>query len=467
MPDFALRELIDIVGGRFNFGTMPPLAGEASPLGRIVTDSRLVKPDDVFWAMAGPQHDGADFVDEAFARGASGVVVAGRNVEPWAGRWSLHVEETQWALWQLAEATRARFDGQVIAVTGSIGKTTARQMIDAVLGSRFQGTSRLHNDNLPLGVPLSILSWDDDQDYAVVELGASHRGEIAALAGLCAPHVGVITCVAEAHLDKFGSQQAIAESKAELLDALREDGWSVLNRDDLWLCRLADRCQAKIIWVGRSADADVVATDVRSGDGQLRFCTEGQEFCVPVWGRHDLTSALTAIAVGRVMQISMDQIAASLAEFQPPPQRCQITKIQDKTIINDSYNACPTAMRAALELLRDFNAPGRRIVVCGDMRELGPSAEYWHRQLGDQVVTVCGADMLVTCGDHARDVVTGARDAGMPVGQAIACSSPQDVLSVLGKELAPGDVVLIKASRSLAVEKLIAALDATNVKQAA
>ena len=467
MPDFSLRELAEIVSGRLNFGTMPPVDGDALTLGRVVTDSRQVKPDDVFWALAGSQHDGADFVDEAFARGATGVVVAGRNIEPWAGRWSLRLDDAEWGLWQLAEATRCRFNGQVIAVAGSVGKTTTRQMIDAVVGSRLRGAASTNNDDHRLSAVVNVVSWSEEHDYAVLELGARDRDSASAVTRLSSPNIGVITCAGETHLGKFDAGQALAESNAEFIEALPADGWAVINRDDPALCRLENRCRARIVWVGRAADADLVATEVRNGDGRLRFRVDGHAFCVPVWGRHYLTASLSAIAVGQVMELSMDEIATSLAEFQPAPERCQIAKVQGKTIINDSQNACPAAMRAALELLRDFDAPGRRIVVCGDMRELGPSADYWHRQLGDQVVTVCGADLLLACGDHARDVISGARDAGMPVSQAIACRTPQDALPLLVKQLVAGDVVLIKDSRGLAMEKLTEALDVSNMTRAA
>jgi UDP-N-acetylmuramoyl-tripeptide--D-alanyl-D-alanine ligase len=188
---------------------------------------------------------------------------------------------------------------------------------------------------------------------------------------------------------------------------------------------------------------------------------------VAVWGRHHLTSALAAVAVGRIFGLSMAEIANGLAGFEPPPMRCQVNQVGGTTIINDAYNASPTAMRAALELLRDFDAPGRRIVVCGDMRELGDAAGPLHRQLGDQVVTLCGADMLVACGDHAQEVVEGARAAGMPRGRTLACREPAETLPHLDESLSPGDVVLIKGSRALAMERLVAALETRTLRRAA
>ncbi len=319
MPDFSLRELAEIVGGRLNFGTMPPVDGDGLSMGRIVTDSRQVTPDDVFWALAGSRHNGAHFVDEAFERGATGVVVARRDVEPWAGRWSLRLDDAEWGLWQLAEATRCRFAGQVIAVAGSVGKTDTRQMIDAVVGSRLRGAASTHSDDHHQSVVLNIVAWSEEHEYAVLELDARKRDAARAVARLSAPHIGVITDAGDANVSNFDGEQTHVQSSEELLEAISSDGWAVLNRDDRALCRLADRCRARIVWVGRSAEADLVATDVRNGDERLRFRVDGHEFCVTVWGQHDLTSSLSVIAVGQVMELSMDEIATALAKFQPAP----------------------------------------------------------------------------------------------------------------------------------------------------
>ncbi|MEX2114488.1 MAG: cyanophycin synthetase, partial [Pirellulales bacterium] len=205
-------------------------------------------------------------------------------------------------------------------------------------------------------------------------------------------------------------------------------------------------------------DNDIVATNIRCEQGTLSFDVDGTRFAVNVWGRHHLAGALAAIATGRLFGIDDAQIAAGLTRFQPPPMRCQVRKVGGATIIDDTYNASPAAMTAALELLRDFHAPGRRIVVCGDMRELGPASGQLHEQLGDEIVTVCGADLLLACGDHAHLVVAGARAAGMPRANAVARRRVEDLLTDFPLELRPGDVLLVKGSRALAMERLVAAL---------
>ena len=459
MCELTVNQLHAAAGGRLRMATLAPPAGDNAPVNRIVIDSRLAEPGDTFWGLPGPERDGSNYAEAAYERRATGVVVANRYIQPAPGCWSLEVDDSLAALTRVAAWNRGRFGGAMIAVTGSVGKTTARQMIHAVLETSRSGSTSPKNYNNHIGVPLSLLGVEPQHDFAVLELAASHPGEIARLAQLTAPQIGVITRLGEAHLGEFGSTEALEASKAELLEALPADGWAVLCGDDRRQRRLAAQCRANIIWVGRALDCDVVATRVSSRNGCLNFVVDRQVYEVPVWGRHHLAGALAAVAVGKIFGLPPGQIAAGLAEFQQPPLRCEISHVRGATIINDTYNASPTAMRAALELLRDFDAPGRRIVVCGDMRELGEASSEFHRQLGDEVVTLCGADLLMACGEHAAEVAAGARGAGMPPALVVACQSPEETLPHLGRALSPGDVVLIKGSRALAMERLVSALE--------
>jgi len=467
MQALTISQLHQIVGGRLRMATLPPPAGEAAPVGQIVIDSRQIEAGDVFWGLAGTRHNGGSFAEDAYTRRAAGVVVAGRYVQPAPGCWSLEVDDAAAALTRLATWNRDRFTGRVVAVTGSVGKTTTRQMIHAVLGHARRGSASPRNYNNHLGVPLSLFELAPDHDYAVLEVAASRAGEIDTLAGLIRPEIGVITRLGEAHLGGFGSPETLVRTKLELLGHLPENGWAILSGDDERLRRAATAYPRNIVWVGRSADCDLVATGVQIQPGRLIFEADGHPFDVPVWGRHHLVGALAAIAAGKIFGLSHAEIAAGLAEFTPPPQRCEISQVGETTIINDTYNASPTAMRAALELLRNFEAPGRRIVVCGDMRELGEQSSEFHRRLGDEVVTLCGADMLVACGQHAQEVVDGARQAGMSATRIVACRSPQETLFLLDQALEPGDVVLVKGSRELAMERLVTALESRVAAKAA
>src|SRR3569623_3100891 len=242
MNQLSLDQLKTATGGQWLSGVCP--SGDA-PLGRVMIDSREVEPGDVFWALRGQQRDGAEFVADAYRRGAAGAVVASPDVKSPPGRWALVVRDTRVALEQAARSQRERFSGSVIAVTGSVGKTTPRQMIHTVLGVRWTGTDSPRNYNNRLGVPLSMLRCNSDDDYAVLELGASQRGDLAELAALCQPQDGVITRIGEAHLGGFGDSHAIAAGKAELLTALSADGLAVLNGDDPELLRLRQRSQCE------------------------------------------------------------------------------------------------------------------------------------------------------------------------------------------------------------------------------
>jgi UDP-N-acetylmuramoyl-tripeptide--D-alanyl-D-alanine ligase len=451
-----LQDLQQAIGGALHLPQHEAGKLAAQPLGPVVTDSRHVQPGCVFWALAGTRYDGGDFVEEAFAAGASGAVVR-RPVDAPAGCWALQVPDTLLALWQWAAWKRQQFRGTVIAVTGSVGKTTPRQMIHTVLRTRLRGCASPRNYNNHVGLPLSMFLMEPEHEYAVLELGASSRGEIAAMADLCGPQIGVITQIGDAHLGTFGGRRQIAESKAELLGALPQDGHAVLG-DDPWLRRVARWCKAPVTWVGRGPECDVTAAEVNFAQGKLTFRVADCPFEVPVWGRHHLLSAMIAVAVGRLVGISLEEAAAALAGFDGMPMRCEVIEARGATIINDAYNASPTAMQAALELLRDFETSGRRIVVCGDMAELGSDAPLLHAQLGNQVVTLCGADLLIACGEHAGQVVAAARAAGMPHAHAIPCRTPEDALPYLGQAILPGDVVLVKGSRVVAMERIVDAL---------
>lgn len=452
----TINDLHRVLDGRW-VGSTELLASLAqTPLSRVVTDSRKIEEGDVFWALRGPNHDGADFADEAFQRGAIGAVLHRPHAVP-EGRWAMEVRDSNRALRRWAAWHRGRFGGKVVAVTGSVGKTTTRQMIHTILGTRLNGSASPRNYNNHVGVPLSMLQMDPNHDYAVLELGASSRGEIAQLAALCRPHIGVITHVGDAHLGGFGSHRGVAEAKAELLDALSPEGHAVLGADP-WLKKIAEVCRADITWVGCGDDCHLLANDLQAAGGKLRFRIRSTQFVVPVWGRHHLTAALAAIAVGRLFGLELAEIADALAKFDPVPMRCEVLQLRGATWINDAYNASPTAMKAALELLRDFDAAGRRIVVCGDMVELGSKAPLLHARLGNQVVNIAGADLLIACGEHACHVVGGAQAAGLPAGRAIACKTPEDALPYLGQAIVPGDVVLLKGSRAMAMERIIDSL---------
>lgn len=485
----TLADLCAATGGRqaaCGFATFAN--ADATPIGPIVSDSRTISPGDVFWALRGPNNRGEDFLAEAFSCGAAGAIVnsdfplnlstlsgtvpvfapakmglspstldntpisKSPNHEITKSTWLLRVDDTHRALNDWARWRRSQFTGTLIGVTGSAGKSTTREMIHCVLQSRLHGTASPRNFNNHLGVPLSMTAIEPNDDYAVLEMGASGPGEIAALADLARPNIGVITCIGDAHLAGFGSREGTARAKAELLAALPTDGRAVLG-DDPWLRTVASISQAEITWVGVGEACDLRATDVRNSNGRLSFCVNKCQFSLPVCGRHHVTAVLAALAIGQMLGFDLDAMARTLYKFRPLPMRCQVQEVDGVSVINDAYNSNPTAMRAALELLREFNSLGRRIVVAGDMAELGEQSVALHRELGQQVVDVAGAKLLVACGQFAKHVVAGARAAGMSALHAIAFANVDEALPYLRAATMPGDVVLVKGSRVMCMER--------------
>jgi UDP-N-acetylmuramoyl-tripeptide--D-alanyl-D-alanine ligase len=454
----TLDELRSASGGAWT--TAPPLClAQQATVSRVVINSRDVQRGDVFWALSGNRHDGADFADDAYHRGASGVVLQPKRLAIARGRWALQVDDSLAALRRTAAWQRDRFQGHVIAVSGSVGKTTCREMIDCALKSRLHGITSPQNYNNHVGLPLSMLAMSPEDQYAVLELGASSPGEIGNLARLFRPRIGVITSVGEAHLSGFGSQRNIARAKTELLTALPRDGVAILNGDDPLLRRMAAGYPGETIFFGRDSDCDLTATGVQFGNGQLRFRIQEQAFNVPVWGRHHLGNALAAVAVGHVLGISTRELSAGLARFKTPPMRCQIKRCRDICIIDDSYNASPRSVRAAFGLLREMQTTGKRIIVCGDMLELGRESTKWHQKTGQEVVSISGADVLIACGAFATQMVDSARGAGMPDAKTYACHDLQEVMAALQAVLSPGDVVLIKGSRGTHMEEVVHELE--------
>jgi UDP-N-acetylmuramoyl-tripeptide--D-alanyl-D-alanine ligase len=462
MMRYALAEVLAGTGGA--------LRGDMSQdfrFGRIVRDSREVQPDDLYWAIVGERLDGHGFVARAAGAGAAAAVVAREDAGAAApGLPLIVVDDTTAALQRFAAWKRDRMRADVIGITGSVGKTSAKESIAAVMAERGTVHRSKGNYNNEIGLPLSILEADDDVDYLVLEMGGAYaHGEITQLCGIARPRVGVVTNVFPVHLERMGTIEAIAETKAELVDALPEDGIAILNGDDPRVRAMASRAKGRVVTYGLGPGVAVRATDVES-DGLkgtsfwLEAGGQRHHVKVPLVGTHGVQIALVALATGYAYGMHIAQMLVGLRSpgvqvrlvFERGPGGSQI--------IDDTYNASTPSVLAALDVLRDVPA-SRRIAVLGEMRELGAVSEDEHRIVGRRAGDL--VDVLYTYGDlaaplaeAARSVPRGGREPlevhAFPVGERDALTD------ALRGELRGGDVVLIKGSRGLEMEHVVAGL---------
>jgi UDP-N-acetylmuramoyl-tripeptide--D-alanyl-D-alanine ligase len=445
MTPVRISDLIAATGGR-GMGIRDTSIGIA----RIETDSRKVRPRDLFWALKGKKHDGHDYIPQARDRGA-GICVSERQSD---GIPVLLVDDTLLALRDFAKWYRRQLDALIIGVTGSVGKTTTRNMVASVLAQRFHGMQSPHNYNNHIGVPLSLLQIQQDHEYAVLELAASRIGEISELADTAQPEIGLVTAIGPAHLEEFGSLENISRAKGELLAALPETGFAVLNGDDEAVRSLANRAACEVFFVGERVRNHVVARGVEEFNDRIQFQIDRSRFQVRTAGRHHLTAAIMAVTVGREVGMSDDEVAAGLESFRPVAGRCCVSRLGDWTVIDDTYNSNPRSMQAACRLLRNWAGPGNRVLVTGDMLALGAETETHHTELG-RLIAGSGIDRLVALGAQAATVARSAREAGMDAGCLGACRDLDTLMLLLDCWLEPDDVVLVKGSRGMYMEQVI------------
>ncbi|MFO1094396.1 MAG: UDP-N-acetylmuramoyl-tripeptide--D-alanyl-D-alanine ligase [Planctomycetaceae bacterium] len=419
---------------------------------RIETDSRKVRRGDVFWALKGPRNDGHQFIADAHSRGAC-VCIGEKGLLP-RGVPGIAVADTLQALWDFAGWHRQRMDALLIGITGSVGKTTTRHMLQATLAARFAGIESPGNYNNHWGVPLSLLTIRPEHEFAVLEFGASQVGEIARLATLAEPEIGVLTAIGPAHLEQFGTIENICDAKSELLRALPASGFAVINGDDERVRALADRATCRVLRAGTRTNNEVVGRGIEIGSGVLRFQVDRSKFVVHAAGRHFLTSALLSVGVARELGMHDSEIAAGLQTFRPVAGRCQVLTLGPWTVIDDSYNANPASMRAACELLRDWQEANQRVLIAGDMLELGPQSAEFHAGVGLEAVR-CGVTRIVALGAQAAQLAGSAKNAGMDAGCLGACRDMDTLNLLLDCWLEPGDVILVKGSRGMHMEQVV------------
>ena len=425
-------------------------------INKVSTDSRTIKPGELFVALHGENFEGHDFVEASAKAGATGALVdlnwAGSVPDNFA---LLRATDTLQAYQMLAANYRRSLGLKVLAITGSNGKTSTKDFAASVLARKFRVTKTEGNFNNHVGLPRTILEATSGDEIAVWELGMNHPGEIAALAKIAAPDAAIITNIGVAHIEFMGSRESIAAEKGALAEAIEPQGTVILNADDPFTEGIAARTRARVVLAGTTAGA-VRAIEIRqSADGSEFTIVEGAHRCraqLPVAGSHMVQNALLAIAAGRAFGLSIEECADGLAAAPLTKARLQIKEIGGVQFLDDSYNANPDSMKAALRTLVELDADGKRIAVLGEMRELGSESERGHREVGETAATL-DVNQLITIGDTAELIAEGARTAGLQ--KVLSARSTAEAANLLGKIARPGDLVLIKGSRAARTEEVI------------
>ena len=437
-------------------GLAAEVAAEDREISGWSIDSRTLLPGDLFFALRGPVHDGHEFIPEAFRKGAA-AVVANRDAPQCGGAAAqglvLGVEDSIRALEQVAARARERWGGDVVAVTGSAGKTTTKDVIAEMLSEGMRTAKNDGNLNNQIGLPLSLLRLDEDARVAVLEMGMNHAGEIRALAAVARPQAGVVTNVGWAHAENFDSIEGIAAAKRELIESLPSDGTAVLNADDPRAAGFRSAHSGRTVLYGQSADADVRAVDVSYTLDGVSFSVGQIRFDSPLCGRHGISNLLAGIAVAGLYGITPDRLTERARKMRPARMRGERFQWRGALVYDDCYNSNPDAVRAMLDLLRDTPAQ-RRIAVLGEMLELGRWAEPLHRDVGSYAVR-SGINVLVGIRGVAGYMLDAAKRAGLRADAAFFFDDPAQAGQLVAELLRPGDAILFKGSRGVRVERAL------------
>lgn len=441
-------------------------AGQTDAFAGFSIDTREINPDQIYIALKGEQYDGHSFVADAIAKGVKGLIIENRHVPALESLineqdlFCVAVADTRYTLGQIARFHRRRLNAKVLAVTGSAGKTSTRQMISAVLAKKYKLWSTEGNFNNEIGLPLTILGLTRDHDWAVVEMGANHPGEIRRLCEIAEPCIAVITNVGPAHLEGFLTLEGVCKAKAEILANIPADGAAIINGDDVMLRKLVLRHIKSVLHYGFETGNNIAAEDfeLRSNGSLFKVTTPNASFTVTlnVPGNFMAQNALAAITAGYYLKVPPQAMVSALAEFTGGDKRLEITaNKQGVSVINDSYNANPLSMAAAMGVLANAEA-SRKILVMGGMGELGEAAQKMHIEMGELAARY-KFDRLYLCGPFTEYTMQGAIKGGL-FEKDIVWGSREYVMAQLLKDVNSGDCILIKGSRSMKMEDFAAAL---------
>ncbi len=459
IPQKAL-DIAKIVSGVLISGDQKEL------LTSVSIDSRSINKGDVFIPIVGDKFDGHDYIDDAMSNGAAGFFTEiwdekiKRIAANYDGPVAIKIDDSIKALQYLASNNISKLSSKVVGITGSTGKTSTKNMISSILGRSRKIVSTPMNFNNEIGLPLSILGCDSETELFVLEMGMRGSGQIEELVNIAGPDIGLITNIGDSHVGVLGSQEDIAKAKSELIKALPIEGFAVLNADDPWTPVLIDGTEAKVITFGRVPAADYCATNIHlDNEARPNFLVHTPvgkisiQLSVP--GQHAVQNALAAIAVAGCFGIETEEIEKGLREMPIDLMRMNIAaKSNGVIVINDTYNANPTSMEAALKTAAAFNSKGKRIAVLGDMAELGEGSGEAHYEVGRKAATL-GIDILVTVGDAARNMKRGAIDGGLSKKDIHYYLDKEEAIKFLRENLEADDLVLVKASRCMEFEQIV------------
>jgi len=453
MDPKPLSWVLEAVGGR----AFPAVDGFPRVKIRGVSiDSREVREGDLFIALAGERTDGHEHVADAFRRGAVAALIS-KDIENLGGfrdRAVIRVRDTRHALGRLAAWYRRELKAVIVGVTGSNGKTTVKDLVAHLLAPVGPVVSAEKSFNNDVGLPLTLLSMDRETKVGVVEMGTNHPGEIAALCRIARPDLGVVTNVGEAHLSGLGGILDVAEEKGSLVDALPEHGMAFLNYEDFHCREMARRARCPVITFGPDPSADLWCLRRRRVEEGISFYLYGKmEMRLPVFGLHNCMNTLAAIGVALRLGVPPMTIRDRLTTFSAPDMRLNRQVVNGVTLINDAYNANPVSVGAAIDELRAIRSEGRRILVLGDMFELGEYSARLHRQVGRRAARA-GIDTIWAIGEHAEEVARGADSITRWTGEQYRSPTTEDAVQSIPVSPRPGDVVLVKGSRGMRLERL-------------
>jgi UDP-N-acetylmuramoyl-tripeptide--D-alanyl-D-alanine ligase len=453
VPAFALTEVMRATGG-VACGRAPELA-----LSGVSTDTRAIAPGSLFVALRGDRFDAHDFLAAAARGGARAALVERCIPEAQAGALvQIRVADTRKALGELARFHALRSPARRVAVTGSNGKTTTKDLLRAALAAGGPAVASERSFNNDIGLPLTLLQIAPDTAYAALELGTNHPGEIARLADLARPHVGVVTNCAAAHVEHLVDLEGVAREKGALVAALPADGVAILNADDSKFEAVKARARCRVVTFGVRRPADFTAVDIRFDLRRLVYKLRGRRVFVPLGGCHNVYNSLAALAAADAVGVPLATAIRALRRVQGPPMRLAVERLGALTLIDDSYNANPGSVEAAFRTLAAATVKARRVMVLGDMLELGAQAAAEHRRAGG-LASLLGDALLIAVGPHAREVAAGALARGVDADHVVTFSDSTAAARAVPALLAADDAVLVKGSRGMAMERVVEAIE--------